>query len=165
MHNIDLNARVMQLTVNDMVESSFLVTKYGAKLCRTQLPAEQRHLQFNPGGDHTSEGHIGDYVAIIRELLIVLKPDEAMKLLGQYIIKNVLTEELVPDYDKDISDDDDIYTLEDFKANVDCGGFIDYDGCGHPVKNGKYDVDWNIYPSTFPESMPKDATHVIWYNR
>jgi hypothetical protein len=37
--------------------------------------------------------------------------------------------------------EDDVYTVEEFKEFVKSGMFIDYDGYGHPVKDGFADED------------------------
>lgn len=61
-------------------------------------------------------------------------------------------------------DEDDVYTVEDFKDLVKCHAFIDYDGYGHPVLASMADSDIFIKPSRL-EEIPKDATHIVWYNR
>lgn len=60
--------------------------------------------------------------------------------------------------------EDDVYTAEEFRLCVKGGGFIDYDGYGHPVKDKKADPSINIYPSKIKE-IPADATHIVWFNR
>ncbi len=60
--------------------------------------------------------------------------------------------------------EDDVYTVEEFRRNVKCGAFIDYDGFGHPVKDRKLNPEVYVYPSKVHE-IPADATHVVWYNR
>jgi hypothetical protein len=63
----------------------------------------------------------------------------------------------------------DLFTLEDFIKNCECGGFIDYDGSGSYSKeiDGKLmESNISIYPSDIKfKSIRKDFTHVIWYNR
>ena len=61
-------------------------------------------------------------------------------------------------------DEDDVYTVEEFRAFVASGMFIDYDGFGEPVKDGMADPDIWIKPSRLGE-IPSDATHIVWYNR
>ena len=61
----------------------------------------------------------------------------------------------------------DLMTVEEFKACVKEGGFIDYDGWGHAVKDNMMDPgdpDYPIRPSKLFR-IPKDATHIIWFNR
>lgn len=59
----------------------------------------------------------------------------------------------------------DVMPLEHFKDNVESGGFIDYDGFGHYVKDGK-ESDIEIYPSDFKyNSVRKDFDTIIWFNR
>lgn len=60
--------------------------------------------------------------------------------------------------------EDDVYTVAEFLAHVKCGSFIDYDGFGHPVKDGMADKGIWIKPSR-PSAIPSDATHVVWFNR
>lgn len=60
---------------------------------------------------------------------------------------------------------DDVYTVAEFLEHVENGSFIDYDGFGHPVKDRKADQSITIKPSSAKVNLPKDATHVIWYNR
>jgi hypothetical protein len=62
-------------------------------------------------------------------------------------------------------DEDDVYTVEEFAELVKGDWFIDYDGWGHPVKDKLADPSIDVYPSQFPRCMPKDATHVVWYNK
>lgn len=57
----------------------------------------------------------------------------------------------------------DLFTRDAWLAMVKRGFLIDYDGYGHPVKNGKR-AKTPISPSE-ADQLPKDATHVLWYNR
>lgn len=59
---------------------------------------------------------------------------------------------------------DDAYTIAEFYEQVATGGFIDYDGHGHPAKDKLMDPYIFIKPSRL-EDIPKDATHIIWYNK
>lgn len=59
---------------------------------------------------------------------------------------------------------DDVYTVREFKDCVDLGYFTDYDGFGYPVKNKLSDSNITISPSRYKD-IPKDATHIIWFNR
>ena len=63
-----------------------------------------------------------------------------------------------------LDDEDDVYTITEFRELVETGMFIDYDGDGHPVKNKMCDPDIIVKPSRV-EDIPKDATHIVWYNR
>jgi len=67
-------------------------------------------------------------------------------------------------YSEEVSEDDCLLTIEEFLNDVKAGGLIDYDGYGNPVKNGKINPSIKIYPSSV-DSIPKDATHICWYNR
>lgn len=57
-----------------------------------------------------------------------------------------------------------LYTVRDFKTCVKNGMFIDYDGSGYAVKKDMVDTDTNILPSEV-KNIPKDATHILWFNR
>ena len=62
-------------------------------------------------------------------------------------------------------DEDDVYTVEEFLSHCEQRSFIDYDGFGHPVKDGLADEDIWVYPSRARETIPDDATHIVWFNR
>jgi hypothetical protein len=61
--------------------------------------------------------------------------------------------------------DADVMSIKDF---IDCcndGGFIDYDGFGEYMKDGKLS-DITIYPSDVTHNMVrKDFDTIVWYNR
>lgn len=67
-------------------------------------------------------------------------------------------------YSDDLDKNGDVMTVEDFRESVRDGMFIDYDGFGHPVRDGKMDGSFMVRPSSVV-SIPADATHIIWYNR
>jgi hypothetical protein len=67
-------------------------------------------------------------------------------------------------YTEQVTLGDDIYTVADFLESVRDHFFTDYDGFGHPVKNGKCAPDVYLLPSKI-EEMPPDATHVVWFNK
>lgn len=67
------------------------------------------------------------------------------------------------DYSGELSDYGDLMTVQEFKDSVESGGFIDYDGHGRPVKDGK-EAGFDIYPS-IQHLIPLDATHIMWFNR
>jgi hypothetical protein len=58
----------------------------------------------------------------------------------------------------------DLFTVERFKELVKAGDFIDYDGHGRPVVDGKLVRDIIISPSGL-HRIPKGTTHIRWYNR
>lgn len=62
-------------------------------------------------------------------------------------------------------DEDDVYTIEEFLQLCDSGSFIDYDGFGYPVKDSMADPSIMVNPSSAKYSIPKDATHIVWFNR
>ena len=53
--------------------------------------------------------------------------------------------------------------IEEWKKYVQLGYFIDYDGYGSLVNKNKV-CKTSFYPSDIDE-LPKEATHIIWYNR
>lgn len=61
-------------------------------------------------------------------------------------------------------DEDDVYTIAEFRELCEGGTFIDYDGFGYPVRDRMADSDVLIKPS-YLEAIPADATHIVWYNR
>ena len=68
-------------------------------------------------------------------------------------------------YNQKIDNDcGDLIERQDFIENVEAGCFIDYDGYGHPVKDELVDESFYVYPSEI-EKLPKDCTHVLWFNR
>lgn len=67
-------------------------------------------------------------------------------------------------YNRSIPDYGDVMTIEKFKEYVVNGMFIDYDGNGYPIKDGRMCDTICIRPSTVGE-IPIDATHVIWFNK
>lgn len=67
-------------------------------------------------------------------------------------------------YNRKIAPDDDVMEIEDFKAAVEQGAFMDYDGFGYPVKDSLADNDIRIRPSKL-EDIPDDATHIVWFNK
>ena len=60
--------------------------------------------------------------------------------------------------------EDDVYTVQEFWQLCENGCFTDYDGFGHPVRDGKCDPDVCVKPSQL-DLVPCDATHIVWYNR
>jgi len=59
----------------------------------------------------------------------------------------------------------DVMSLADFIDCVNCGGFIDYDGYGHYVKNGM-ESNIEIFPSDIKFFMIRpEFDTIIWYNR
>lgn len=61
------------------------------------------------------------------------------------------------------ANEDDVYTVAEFREFCEDGAFIDSDGFGHPVRD-KTIMDGFIKPSRLYE-IPEDATHIVWYNK
>lgn len=65
----------------------------------------------------------------------------------------------------DIPDYGDVMSLKEFLEYVDDGMFIDYDGSGNYVKDGKMS-DIDIFPSDVEHNaVRKDFDTIIWFNR
>lgn len=78
-------------------------------------------------------------------------------------------------YDRELDDLDRecLMTVEAYLESVESGGFIDDDGWGFPVKDGRKAVgddgkgivgDYGLRPSEGTSKLPADASHVVWYN-
>lgn len=65
----------------------------------------------------------------------------------------------------DIPDYGDVMSLKGFIECCESGGFIDYDGSGDYVKDGKrYNI--SIYPSDVENNaIRKDFDTIVWFNR
>lgn len=64
--------------------------------------------------------------------------------------------------------EDDVYTLEEFTEYCVDYMFIDDDGYGLLVKDGKACITYGVRPSLvleYGDAVYMDATHVVWYNR
>ena len=62
----------------------------------------------------------------------------------------------------------DIIPIEEFRKDVECMLFTDYDGNGHWVKDGKMTDGWgdNVCNlSAIDEMIEKGVTHVCWFNK
>jgi hypothetical protein len=73
---------------------------------------------------------------------------------------------ITPEYrDREIEVDDDVMSMDDFIEAVNQGCFIDYDGFGSYVKDGKIS-NIRIYPSDVQHnSVRKDFDTIIWFNK
>jgi len=71
---------------------------------------------------------------------------------------------MTPEFDE-LSTYGDVMSLKHFIGNVKCGGFIDYDGHGYYVKDGK-ESNITIHPSDVKhKAVRKDFDTIIWFNR
>lgn len=66
-------------------------------------------------------------------------------------------------YTSEIPDYADVFTIEEWWANINCGAFTDWDGSGCPVKDGKM-ANETFFPSDAAD-LPVDATHIAWFNK
>ena len=65
----------------------------------------------------------------------------------------------------ELPDYGDVMSLEEFKANVESGWFIDYDGYGYYVLDGK-ETNIYIYPSDIKKgNIREEFDTIVWYNR
>ena len=101
-----------------------------------------------------------DFSKSFEEYQEYLEPEQS-KLWRLNQIKRMImpyTLEELPDYG-------DVMSLEHFIENVKCGGFIDYDGHGYYVKDGK-ETNIMIHPSDVKEgAIRTEFDTIIWYNR
>ena len=67
-----------------------------------------------------------------------------------------------------LTDYGDLIPIKEWLSDVECGGFIDYDGfVSWACEDGMLD-DHDVYPSDVKKIdfvIPDWATHVMWYNR
>lgn len=84
-------------------------------------------------------------------------------------------------YTRELSDFGDLMTVEEWVGCCEEGGFNDYDGYGHPVRVDHIEWKDGMDPTKFPtiqmkmsdmsvnpslrHLVPKDATHIMWFNR
>lgn len=68
------------------------------------------------------------------------------------------------EYIDDVPDYGDLMTVREFIENVYNGLFVDGDGFGNPVRNGLVNNLCEIPPSRL-DKIPKNATHIIWFNK
>ena len=61
-------------------------------------------------------------------------------------------------------DEDDVYTVDEFRRYCQTDLFTDYDGSGHPVRERLANRKIDVWPSKL-NRIPDDATHIVWYNR
>lgn len=73
------------------------------------------------------------------------------------------TEKPAVEYNIPLPNYGDLMDRDDYLECVHSGSFMDYDGCGHPVKDGAM-ASMRTIPSKVSE-LPSDATHVMWFNR
>lgn len=87
----------------------------------------------------------------------------ALRSLADELEREVGQETIMAEYTEDLSSFGDLMTLKEFKRVVRQGCFVDDDGFGHPVKDGKM-AKVCVHPSQVA-SIPKDATHIMWFNK
>jgi len=71
---------------------------------------------------------------------------------------------MIPEFDE-LPTNGDVMSLNDFIEAVKNGWFIDYDGFGNYVRDGK-ETNIMVFPSDVEhKSLRKDFDTIIWYNR
>lgn len=71
----------------------------------------------------------------------------------------------VNNYGKTRNNEDDVFTVAEFKEACAVYCFVDDDGWGYPMNDQGYaDPTTLIKPSNL-SAIPEDATHIVWYNR
>lgn len=73
------------------------------------------------------------------------------------------TSDLEGRYTKPFDHLGDLIPVDQFLEGVAANFFTDDDGFGHPVKDGLVDEKTRISPEDL--NIPKDATHVVWFNK
>jgi hypothetical protein len=72
---------------------------------------------------------------------------------------------MTPEFERDIPNYGDVMSLKEFINCVEEGGFIDYDGFGTYVRDGKVS-NIDIHPSDVKhKAIRKDFDTVIWFNK
>ncbi len=68
------------------------------------------------------------------------------------------------DYNEDIPNYGDVFTVKEFRELCTSHMFVDYDGHGHPARQQKMAREFRVKPSK-ARQIPNDATHVVWFNK
>ena len=72
---------------------------------------------------------------------------------------------MTPEFTRDVKESDHVMSLEEFIETCNDGCFIDYDGFGHYVRDGKMS-NIDIYPSDVEhKSIRKDFDTIVWFNK
>lgn len=69
-----------------------------------------------------------------------------------------------PAYDQALDTIGTIFTVEQWKQDVEQGLLVDYDGWGYPVKGDRV-AKLKAFHPTEAAMLPADATHVLWFSR
>lgn len=112
--------------------------------------------------DKIDEEREGEEFLPFDEWFEMLKPEAT--ILSQLcrikrFVEPVTSWDELPDYG-------DVYSIEEFKGMCECGGFIDYDGHGNYVKDGK-ESNVMVKPSDIMAGFVRDKEFdsVVWFNR
>lgn len=70
---------------------------------------------------------------------------------------------LTMSFDVEKSEYGDLFTFKEFVDAVNCGAFIPDDGCGYLGTETHYSYDYSVW--SWDGRLPKDVTHVHWFNK
>lgn len=110
----------------------------------------------------TGEPHDWNARAALFRYVHCVKPNNE-EFAGDIIKWLEETRSATAKYDKPTPDYGELMMVKRFRASCADGAFIDYDGHGHPVRDGMM-ADDMVFPSRY-QDVPKDATHIMWFNR
>ena len=123
----------------------------------TQLKAEiakqERLLQIAVGSASKYDTYDEYEIAIAPFQAKLRSLDRELRMIMPYELMN------------EIAADDDVMTIKEFINEVKSGGFIDYDGYGRYVKDGKK-TNITILPSDVKyQAIRKDFNTMVWFNK
>ena len=95
-----------------------------------------------------------------------LKKERCGKFLTELILLERIERMMRPVELNDLPNYGDVMSFKTFKDNCLYGGFIDSDGCGYYVKDGKI-TNIEIYPSDIKNKLIRKENFdtIIWFNR
>lgn len=118
---------------------------------------EKLNIAMNALKHYSSQYHVLDCCEKVQYDYVA---DMALKQIGEIENEWLPLEKL---------DDLDLRPVKKFIQEVECGGFIDDDGCGMPViktSSGKFLYkNESIYPSDVLEGKKLDFDYVAWFNK
>lgn len=94
------------------------------------------------------------------EIIYRIENDIETVLKHHEVLEGVYTEELPKNCT--------LFSVREFRNQVDSGSLIDYDGFGHPAKhvNGMTKMAKSeVRPSTWERDIFDDTTHIVWFNK
>jgi hypothetical protein len=121
-------------------------------------------------GFEKSSGHADRYITEIGDLTAQEIARHVVRSVEERVVENIKVSDIVNNNEikREPRDDlGDLMTLKEWQEAVKAGGFVDYDGVGCYGTETEEFVNREVVPSDFlaGKEPPKEATHVIWYNR